>query len=114
MLYLIVFIVAFLLNVYLVIWGKKDLERLKMKIPLKEFIREMEESLNDAIGDKASTVAKIFAILLCVVLVFMNALMFFGGLLAFILGTWTAKRAYQIPAVSNVLNKIACYINRLR
>ncbi len=114
MIYIVVFFVALLLNLYIVIWGKGDLNKLKAKVPLKTYLKELESSLDEMIGDKATTTAKIIAIILCVMIVIFNAILFLGMLVAFILGSFVAKKSYQIPAVSNVLNKIATYINRMR
>lgn len=112
--FLVVFVLAMLFNFYTTIWGKQDLEKLKGKISFGKYLKEMNEGLQDAIGDVAATIVKICFCILVVIIVFVNFWLCLACLLALVLGTWAAKKAYQIPAVSNVLNKIATYINRLR
>lgn len=114
MIYVLIFLGALLVNLYIILWGKGDLEKLKSKVSLRAYMKELEIAMDEMIGDKGTTALKIVFILLCIVIVLMNATFFFLSLLAFILGTYVAKKSYQIPIVSNILNKIATYINRLR
>ena len=114
MIFIISFIVAFLLNLYLTIFGKKDLNRLKEKISIKKYIKEIEEALHEIFGKNGTKLFKGIIVLLSITFIIFNAFTFLICLMAIILGTYTAKKAWQISIVSNFLNKIATYINRLR
>lgn len=114
MIFLVTFPFAFLLNLYIIIFGKKDLTALKEKISIKKYITEIDESLKSLLGENNTKIFKGVLGLLSVIFVIFNAIAFIECLLAVLLGTFAAKKSYQIPCVSNILNKIATYINRLR
>ncbi len=114
MLFLLVFLVTVLVNLYIVVFGKEDLEHLKGKISLRLYLRELDASIVDGIGDRGATAVKLSIILLSVAVIIVNALTFLGCLVAVVLGTFVAKKLHQVSAVSNLLNKVATYINRLR
>lgn len=99
---------------YVILFGKKDLETLKNKISIKKYIAEIEQSLVEMTNDKAVTAIKVALIVVSVAFVILNALAFLQILAAVVVGTFGAKKSYEIPAVSNYMNKLATYINRLK
>lgn len=112
--FLITFVITVLLNWYIILFGNKDLEQLKNKMSIQKYLREIEQSLVTEFGDKVTTWLKIGLIVLCIAIVIFNAFLFIGLLLGIILGTFLAKKSFKIGSLSNVLNKIATYINRVR
>lgn len=113
MMYILIFVIVVLLNLYISFW-KKDLEQFKNKISIGKYVKEINESLVSSVGEKNTTLIKIAAVLLSIAIVFYNAVFFLGCLGAVVSGTITAKKLHQIPATSNIINKIATYINRLK
>lgn len=112
--FIFVFVLVVLFNWYTILFGKKDLEQLKNKISIQKYLKEMNEALSTGIGEKEASLVKLVAIVLCVVIVICNAYAFLAVLVALIVGTFAAKKSYQVGAVSNLLNKMATYINRVR
>lgn len=112
--FVLVFVVTLLLNWYIILFGKKDLEQLKNKISIGKYLKEIDESLVKEIGDKYTTLIKISLIVLSIVIVLTNAYLFLSGLVALILGTSVAKKSFKVGAIQNVLNKLATYINRVK
>lgn len=108
------FLGAFLFNLYVLVFGKKDLDALKQKISIRQYLREIEDGLLQSIGDKWTTLLKILFIILSIVFVIFNVFSFLLCIAAIMGGTFAAKKSWEIPSVSNLLNKIATYINRLR
>lgn len=111
---IIAFFLSVLFNFFIIIFGKKDLEYLRTRLSFGTYIQEINSGMVDMIGDRGATVVK-----LGVVIAFGIVLLFnFVGVVLLVgaigIGTVVAKKAYQIPAVSNILNRIATYIKRLR
>lgn len=111
---LLLFFVVFLFNLYVVIFGKQDIQALKNKLSISKYLSEINNSLKHAVGDEIAKWLKVVLILLLLMVVIFNIYFFIGCLIALILGTFAAKKAYQYPWTSNIINKIATYINRLR
>ena len=114
MIFLIAFVCAFLLNIAVTVFGKQDIEALKQKISLSTYLSELNKALTREIGDTAVTVLKLVCTLVIVIFVLFNFIGCILTLISIVVGTLAAKWCYKIPAVSNVINKIATYINRLR
>ncbi len=114
MIFLIALMAAILFNFYIVVFGSADIQKLKQSISISKYIQEMNVSLTDALGDKPATALKLLLIALSVMLVIFNALFFIQVILGIIIGTFGAKKLGQMGAVSNWLNKIKTYINRIR
>jgi len=112
--YIGIFTLALLFNFYVMLFGKKDLTKLKEKISIQKYLKELDTALTEMLGDKGATIAKISGIILSIVFVVMNAVTFLLSALALLVGTYAAKKLYVVPTVSNVLNKLATYINRLK
>ena len=72
------------------------------------------DSLSEIISDRGVTIFKLSMIGLGGLFVLLNPLMLLEFGLALWVGTWAAKKSYQVPAISNVLRRVATYINRLR
>lgn len=114
MIYFGIFTLALLFNFYVILFGKKDLTTLKEKISLKKYLKELDTALTEALGDVGATFTKLICILFCIVFVVVNAITFLLSAVSIVLGTYAAKKLYPLPIVSNYLNKIATYINRLK
>ena len=114
MIYIGIFILALLFNFYVTLFGKKDLTKLQEKISLAKFLKELDADMTKAIGDKETTILKIVVAFIGIIFVLVNAVMFLFCAAAILLGTYAAKKLYPIPMVSNYLNKLATYINRLK
>lgn len=110
----ITLVVTFILNTYILIFGKSDLQALKNKISIKKYLREIEDSLVAVVGDGWVTVLKLTLVAFTLISLFLNVLLCLVFVGAVLLGTFGAKKSYEIPSVSNVMNKVATYINRLR
>lgn len=96
------------------LFGRHDLDTLKQKLSVGEYLRSLEESLDSFAGHNATTIAKLALIGFAVLLVIVNLHLALAGFVGFLAGAWLAKRSYRIAVVSNALNKVATYINRLR
>ncbi len=105
---------TFILNLYIIIFGKKNLEILREKISIKKYLSEINDSLVSLMGNNYANILKIVLVILSFAFIIFNAFIFIQCLLAVILGTFIAKKSYQVPAFNNVLNKILTYINRLK
>lgn len=114
MLFIPLFLLAILANLYILAVGTRDIETLKGKISIGKFIKLTNESLSDMVGDTAATIIKIVAALLLVAILIANAMFFLICILAIVGGVVASAYLYKVPAVSNIVNKIATYINRLR
>lgn len=112
--FIILFFLTLVFNWYVILFGRKDLEELKSKISLRKYLKQINESLESAIGARNATFVKIGVIVLSLVIVIAKAFFFVAGLAGLVLGTFVAKKLYQVGAVSNILNKLATYINRVR
>jgi hypothetical protein len=99
---------------YVIIFGKKAIESLKTKISIGKYLTEINESLDGLVGSQYASGIKYLLLILSAFFVIFNVAFFLKGLIAVVLGSWVAKKSFQISAVSNVLNKIACYINRIK
>lgn len=102
------------MNLYIIIFGKRNLEALKNKVSIKKYLKEIDDSLTSLMGKKYANFTKLILIILSVVFVVFNAVIFIECLVGVILGTFGAKKSYQIPIFNNYLNKILTHINRLR
>lgn len=113
MVYSLIFVLAFLFNLYIIVLdGKKDLQKLK-EGSIKKYLAELKDSVSEVLGQGAKYFW-IGLVLLAMTIVFFNAMFFLGCLLASVLGIYAAKKAHQVPFSSNIINKAATYINRLR
>lgn len=102
-------------NLFVIVFGTKDVEALKAKIARGDsFLKEINRALVEGLGDQAATALKLVLAVLAILFLIWHLVTAVLCLLAVALGTWAAKRAYKIPAVSNALNKLATYVNRLR
>lgn len=101
-------------NLAVILFGKPDLAKLRAKLSVGAYLRELDLGLTESIGDRGATALKVVLVILGIVLVISNAFL----LLFILVGAWAgmfgAKRLYRISAVSNVLNKFTTYINRMR
>lgn len=111
---IVAFVLTFLYNLVVILFGKKDIEALKQNVPIGKYLKEIDALLVESIGDRATTVLKLAGCALLAVLLVVNILGFVGAGVGIVLGTIAAKRAYRVSAVSNLLNKVATYVNRMR
>jgi len=114
MLFVTAFIVAMLFNFFIILFGKKDLEQLKAKMSIGKYMKEINDGLISGLGDTGATLIKLAIAIIVILFIIFNLIPTLLTLLVIAIGTFTAKKAYRIGAVSNILNKIATYINRLR
>ncbi len=114
MTFLVVLVIALFFNWYTVLFGRKDLEQLKAKISIGKYLKEINEALESSLGRKGAAVTKVVLFLVAIAILVSNALLFLAGFVGLVIGTMLAKKSFKISAVSNVLNKIATYINRIR
>ncbi len=112
--FLVVLALTVLLNWYIILFGKKDINQLKTKLSIRKYLVQIEESIDNELGHSATTFVKLGFAAILVLLVIFNITFFVLSVLAIMLGVFLAKRSYQIGMISNVLNKIATYINRVR
>ncbi len=111
---LVAFILTILFNWYVAIWGKQDLDQLKQKISIKKYLADISNGLEEGLGKKGSTITKLLIIIILIGILVANAFLLLGVLVSVALGMYVAKKLFQVGAVSNILHKIATYINRLR
>lgn len=109
-----VLVATILLNWYIILFGKKDLEQLKAKLSIKKYLAEMGDAMEKAIGRAGSICVQLGFVVLSGVIVIANAFLFMAGIGGFVLGVFLAKKSYQVGSISNVLRRIAIYINRVR
>lgn len=114
MIFILVFLGTLFLNLYIIIWGKGDLEKLKHKIPFTTYLREIEDSLEEMIGHTWTATLAGLLVVLAISMVVINVYLVVGSVVAIIAGTFLAKKLYQIPQAHGFINKIATYINRWR
>lgn len=114
MVFILAFLIAFLLNVYVLLFGKVGLEHVKSKISISKYLTEIKGSLESIFGKDALKYLVCITGLICAVVVIVNAVALLMMICGIVAGTFIAKKACQFPATSNVLNKIATYINRLK
>ena len=109
------FVGSMLFNLFVIVFGTKDIEALKARMASGgSYVKEVNDALIEGIGDQAATLVKLLLCVGAVIFLIYHLVTAVLSLLAVALGTWAAKRAYKVPAVSSVLNRIATYINRLR
>lgn len=114
MLFLLTFVIAFFLNLYVIIFGKKSVEQMRQKLSLKKYLSELNEGLDEIAGKGGAKFMRGAVVVLAISFVIFNALTFLLCLLAVFAATFAAKKSYQVSRVSNFLNKIATYISRIR
>ena len=108
-------VVSILFNLFVIVFGTKDVEALKAKIARGDsYLKEISKGLTEALGEKGATALKVLLVLLAVVMLITHLVTAIGILVAVAVGTWAAKRIYKIPAAQNLLNKVATYVNRMR
>lgn len=113
--FIIAFTVSVLFNFFVILFGKKDIETLKAQIAKGDsYLKQINEAMIEMLGDKGATVLKLILAIFAILFLIWHLLTAIGVLISIFAGTWAAKKAYKIPAVSSVLNKIATYVNRLR
>lgn len=109
------FVGSMLFNFFVILFGTKDIEALKARMASGgSYLKEVNDALVDGLGDQAATLLKLLLTVAAIIFLIYHLVTAVLALLAVALGTWAAKRAYKVPAVSNVLRRIATYINRLR
>jgi len=109
----ITFIIAFLLNLQIIVFGSKFKELLKQKISIMKYVNEILKSSEETIGKDNTKILKIILSLMFLFALIFNFYFFIKIIIAFLLGTWSAKKLYQIPKYANYINKISTYIVRL-
>jgi hypothetical protein len=106
---------ALLFNLFVIVFGTKDVQALKTKMAAGgSYLKEINRALIEGLGDQAATGLKLVLTVLAILFLIWHLVTAILALLAVALGTWTAKRLYKITAVSEVLNRLATYVNRLR
>ena len=111
---LLVLVLTMLVNWYVLVLGHADLQALKAKVPLKRYFNELKSSSFEMMGEGPTLLFGLALSVLLGTIVLVNAVLFAELIVAILLGTWLAKKGHQVPAISNVLNKVATYVNRLR
>lgn len=114
MIFLITLLLALLFNLYVTIFGKQDIQKLKNKISFGTYLKEINKALDEMMGDTGATILKSLLIGFLILMALFNLLFLAECIIAIILGAYLAKKAYQVSFVNNWLNKLATYINRLR
>lgn len=117
MLYIIagIFLASVLINYALIVlFTQEEVAELKNKMSFGSYVKELDEVVRDEIGDQGATILKICLVVVAVLWAIFSIKFLLLSLAAILLGTWASKKAYQVPAVANVVNKVATYINRLR
>ncbi len=112
--FLIVFFAAVLVNLYVIVCGRKDIDNFKQALSIGKYLSELNTSMVSELGEKGTAAVKVGLFVVAVLIVIFNVFFFLAGGIGLVLGTMAAKRLYQFPAVSNVLNKIGTYVNRMR
>ncbi len=112
---IIAFATAVLFNFFVLAFGTKDVDALKAKIAKGDgYLKQLNEALVEGLGQQGATGLKLVLTVCAILFLIWHLVTAILCLLAVVLGTWAAKRAYKIPAVGNLLNKVATYVNRLR
>lgn len=114
MIFIITLLVVLLLNFYIILFGTKDIDKLKSKICLSKYIDDINTNLKNLVGGKMTIAFYGVVFMVLVLLLLVNILSLLQICLAIIFGTYLAKKLYDIPKISNVMNKVAVYINRLK
>lgn len=112
--FLIVFAISLIANIYVIVFGCKDVNSLKERLSMGKYLAIVNKSMVENLGDKGATAAKLGCVVLVGIFILFNVWSFVGALVGLFAGMVAAKRLYQVPAVSNVVNKIATYVNRMR
>jgi hypothetical protein len=114
MTYFIIFLFVLLLNWYIICFGKNDLTKLKGKVPVGMYLKDLKSSVVETLGDKWTVAIELFSLFLSLVVISRNAMFFLLSICAVVVGTYVAKLSYRIGAVNNMLNWVTTSINRLR
>ena len=112
MTFIITFFVTLFLNVYILIFGKEDINNLRSRLSFGKYLKEIDQALADSMGYMWASLAKFLFIIFLVLSLLFNYLFFIMVFVAVALGTWCAKKLYSVPMVNGFLNKVATYIKR--
>lgn len=110
--FIITFVGSVVLNIYILLWGKKSIEELRAKMSVGKFLKEINDTLVHETSEHFVFAMKTLGILLLLAIAIHNALLLLAALVGIALGVFVAKRCYENPASQNELNKLATYINR--
>lgn len=108
------FVGALLVNWFVLSVGKDAVSALQGAVPLGKYLSQLNKVLVENLGEGGANVVKIGALLLVVLFVIFNLVGSILFVVALAVGTLAAKRGFKVPAVQNVILKVATYINRLR
>jgi hypothetical protein len=112
--FIIAFLATFLLNFAVIVLGKDTMAQLRTDHSLKHYLSEANALLTDSLGDQGATVVKLSLVVIAGLFLIFNLIPTLVCLLAVVVAVIAAKAVLRIRAVSEMLNRLATYINRLR
>lgn len=79
---------------------------------MKKYVDEIFKSAAGVIGSRNLSILKGILVVMLLLFLISNVFLFFKLIAAFLIGSWSAKKIYEIPTVSNYTNKMIIYIIR--
>lgn len=114
MVFLIALVICILLNFYILIFGKSDFDKFRNKLSIKKYIRELNKTLDESFDETTVLWGKLFLGFCSLILIIINLWFCLQILIAIPIGIYLSKVLIKVPKISNVINKFAVYISKLR
>ena len=111
---LAVFAASVLANLFIIIFGKADVDALKSRVPLRKWVRELDADMARTIGSGGTVAVKLAACSLVVLFLAFHLVTAILSLLAAGIGILASRRVYAFPPANAFLNRMAVYVNKLR